>query len=179
VFKSLLISLDWKLADATPRKILIDSGFVRGLRHALGWDKPYDPSLFDLHPSLGNMDHACRYINDLQAQSFSAGTGFEGCNFDLSLFIQVAEVPFSGAKLLVQKDLEVSDDNHYVCCAETHRLDDGTLFFLIICMYPVMSGYLMQSKFLSIDTSFKWVHDKWQEFEIETWDDIHMRCKNI
>ena len=55
-------------------------------------------------------------------------------------------------------------------------LDDGTPFYLIICMYPSMAKHLMASKFLSIDTSFKRIHDKWQEFEIEAWDDVNMRC---
>jgi len=77
-FTSLLLSLDWKLADATPRKIMIDSGFMQGLRRQLGWDKPYDPSLSDLHPSFGNMDHTRRYIIELREDMFPNGTGLEG-----------------------------------------------------------------------------------------------------
>lgn len=40
-----------------------------------------------------------------------------------------------------------------------------------------MSTQLMSAAHISIDTSFKQVHGKWQEFEIETWDPIHMKCK--
>jgi hypothetical protein len=78
IFRSLLKGLDWKLADATPRKIMVDSGFMRGLRQYLEWMKPFDPSLGDLHPSLANMDHARRYINELRTELFPKGTGFEG-----------------------------------------------------------------------------------------------------
>lgn len=77
-FKSLLLDLDWKLADATPQKLMIDSGFVGSLRRALGWNKPFDPPLAALHPSLGNLDHVRRYIDELRHVLFPEGTGFEG-----------------------------------------------------------------------------------------------------
>lgn len=86
IFISLLRKLDWKLADATPRKVMIDSGFVQGLREHLCWNKPFDPSLADLHPSLANMDHARRYITDLRLEVFPKGTGFEGENYSFSIF---------------------------------------------------------------------------------------------
>ncbi|KAJ6470153.1 hypothetical protein DFH09DRAFT_1478222 [Mycena vulgaris] len=89
--KSLLLDLDWKLADATPRKLMIDSGFMSSFRRALGWKKPFDPPLAALHPSLGNLDH------------------------------------------------------------------------LVIAL-------LMRSKKLSLDTAFKRLKGKWQEFEMETWE---------
>jgi hypothetical protein len=73
-----LLDLDWKLADATPRKLMIDSGFMAGLRRALGWNKPFDPPLAALHPSLGNLDHVRRYIDELRGVLFPSGTGFEG-----------------------------------------------------------------------------------------------------
>lgn len=78
LFSSLLLELDWKLADATPRKIVTDSGFMLGLRRHLGWRKQIDPSLSDLHPSLGNLDHVRRYIDNFRKDIFSQGTGFEG-----------------------------------------------------------------------------------------------------
>ena len=74
--------------------------------------------------------------------------------------------------------LAAPDDERYVRCAETHILDDGKAFDLIICMSPAMSHRLMQAEYLSIDTSFKRLHYKWQEFEIESWDVVHMRCKS-
>jgi hypothetical protein len=74
----LLLDLDWKLADATPRKLMLDSGFISGLRRSLGWTKPFDPPLAALHPSLGNLDHIRRYIDGLRKVLFPDGTGFEG-----------------------------------------------------------------------------------------------------
>ena len=58
LFQSLLLQLKWKLADATPRRIMLDSGFMQGFRQAIGWmDRHCDPSLQLLHPSFGNLDH--------------------------------------------------------------------------------------------------------------------------
>lgn len=42
---------------------------MQGLRQVLGWDvHGHDPSLHDLHPSSGNLDHAYvwRVIDDAQ-----------------------------------------------------------------------------------------------------------------
>lgn len=64
----------------------------------------------------------------------------------------------------------------YVHCAETLKLKNGT-FQLIICMSPNMSSQLIGAKCLSIDMSFKRVSGKWEEFEMETWDNEYMRCK--
>jgi hypothetical protein len=75
---ALLLELDWKLADATPRKILLDSGFILSLRRHLQWSDLADPSLSDLHPSLGNSDHVRRHIIQLRRTYFPKGIGFEG-----------------------------------------------------------------------------------------------------
>ncbi|RDB26058.1 hypothetical protein Hypma_006546 [Hypsizygus marmoreus] len=157
IFSSLLLDMGWKLADATPRKVMIDSGFMSGLRRELGWNQSSDPALWDLHPSLGNQDHTRRYINTFRSRLFPNGTGFEG------------------AKALADVQMNGPTDEKYVRCAETHTLDDGKPFQLVICMTPTMSAKLMGCTNLSIDTSFKRLHRKWQEFEIEAWDNIHMR----
>ncbi|KAJ6477249.1 hypothetical protein DFH09DRAFT_1293043 [Mycena vulgaris] len=150
VFRSLLLDLDWKLADATPRKLMIDSGFMGGLRRALNWSKPFDPPLAALHPSLGNLDHVRRYIEELRDFLFPNGTGFEG------------------AQLLAAQHRELPEDEQYVRCAETHTIEDGKTFQLVICMLRSMSTLLMRSKKLSLDTAFKRLNGKWQEFEMET-----------
>ncbi|KAF8180705.1 hypothetical protein K438DRAFT_2021287 [Mycena galopus ATCC 62051] len=152
VFRSLLLDLDWKLADTTPRKLMLDSGFVGGLRRALGWNKPFDPPLAALHPSLGNLDHVRRYIDELRHVLFPKGTGFEG------------------AELLAAQHRELPEDEQYVRCAETHTIEDGKTFHLVICMLRSMSTFLMRSKKLSLDTAFKRLNGKWQEFEMETWE---------
>lgn len=82
-----------------------------------------------------------------------------------------------GARLLVNQQMTLPLDEQYVRCAETHNLDDGKVFRLIICMSHRMSMNLMKSKYLSIDTSFKRLHHAWQEFEIESWDVVAKRCK--
>ncbi|KAJ6565296.1 hypothetical protein DFH09DRAFT_919678 [Mycena vulgaris] len=152
VFRSLLLDLDWKLADATPRKLMIDSGFMAGLRRALGWNKPFDPPLAALHPSLGNLDHVRRYIDKLRGVLFPSGTGFEGA--------QIHSGQWNRNK----------SEEQYVRCAETHTIEDGKTFHLVICMLRSMSALLMRSKKLSLDTAFKRLNGKWQEFEMETWE---------
>ncbi|KAJ6478012.1 hypothetical protein DFH09DRAFT_1108430 [Mycena vulgaris] len=115
--KSLLLDLDWKLADATPRKLMIDSGFMSSFRRALGWKKPFDPPLAALHPSLGNLDH----------------------------------------------HLELPEDEQYVRCAETHTIEDGKH-----SSWSSLSS--CDRRKLSLDTAFKRLKGKWQEFEMETWE---------
>lgn len=78
LLKSLLLDLGWRLADATPRKIVLDSAFMACFREHLGWNGIRDPVLSDLHPSLGNLDHVRRIINGLRKDYFVDGTGFSG-----------------------------------------------------------------------------------------------------
>ena len=77
-------------------------------------------------------------------------------------------------QLLVNNDL--TTPMHYVHCAKIQKLSSGSDFYLIIRMSPQMSSHLMQAAHLSIDTLFKHVA-KWQEFEIQSWDNLHQRCK--
>ncbi|KAG2045848.1 hypothetical protein BDR06DRAFT_985730 [Suillus hirtellus] len=156
LFRSLLMDMDWELADATPRHILCDSGFMRGLCMALGWTLDRSPSLADLHPSLANLDHVHRLMYKFHCDKYPMGTGFQG------------------AKLLVDKENELPHHTRYVRCAETHTLPGGVDFRLIVCMSPLMSHHLLLARRVSIDTSFKRLHG-WQEFEIEAWDNNHMR----
>ena len=74
----LLCDMGWRLADATPRRLMLDTGFVHGLRNILGWESDRTPSLSDLHPSLANFDHLRRLINIVRLEKFPHGTGFEG-----------------------------------------------------------------------------------------------------
>jgi hypothetical protein len=78
VFNELLEGLGWRLADATPRRIILDSIFLTGMRQALGWVGICDPTLGDLHPSLSNSDHTARLINTLRQNYYPHGTGLEG-----------------------------------------------------------------------------------------------------
>ena len=67
-------------------------------------------------------------------------------------------------------------DDHYIHCAEWHDIPGEREFLMVICMTAPMSSHLMHTRWLTINTSFKWVWG-WQEFEIESWDIDHMRCK--
>jgi hypothetical protein len=78
LFRSLLVDMDWQLADATPRRIVLHSGFMRGLRTSLGWVSDQSPCLSDLHPSLANLDHVRRLIDVFRLEKYPLGTGFEG-----------------------------------------------------------------------------------------------------
>lgn len=172
IFYELLLTLSWKLADATPRRILLDSAFIQALQAHLSWKETRNPTLSDLHPSLGNSDHARRLINTLRFNEFPSGTGFAGA-----------------IHLATKHDL-LPIDERYIRCAESHQLSTKSAsnppaattstsissLQLVICMTKRMSWRLMQAKRLSIDTSFKRVHG-WQEFEFESWDVAHMKCK--
>ncbi|KAF7333550.1 hypothetical protein MSAN_02419900 [Mycena sanguinolenta] len=157
VFRTLLLELDWKLADVTPRKLMLDSGFMASFRRILGWEKRFDPPIDALHLSFGNLEHVRRYIDELRHCLFPDGTGFEG------------------AQLLAKQHQELPEEEQYVRCAETYTLEDGNTFHLVICMLRVMSELLMRSKTLSLDTAFKRVSGKWQEFEMERWDIDNMK----
>ncbi|KAJ8475498.1 hypothetical protein ONZ45_g15590 [Pleurotus djamor] len=156
VFHALLMTLDWKLADTSPRKLALDSAFMQSFRKYLSWTKKLDPPLSQLHPSLGNFDHVRRCIGILRSEFFPKGTGLEG------------------AKLLLEGQRAAPPEERYLRAVEVHTLSDSTQFTLIICMTPSMSRQLLNSQRVTIDTSFKRIHD-YQEFEIETWDDANLR----
>ncbi|KIJ37989.1 hypothetical protein M422DRAFT_259375 [Sphaerobolus stellatus SS14] len=137
-------------SHATPRRLHMESSFLTGLRKLLGWSELREPTLSDLHPSLGNTDHAGRIISEVRNQVYPFGTGFEGAK------------KIGNEQALLPKELI------YVRTVETHDIKGQAAFHLIICMFPGMSALLLETKRISIDTSFKRVH-KWQEFEIEAW----------
>ncbi|KAF8592569.1 hypothetical protein K439DRAFT_1324584 [Ramaria rubella] len=156
VFNSLPKDLGWKLADATLRRIILDSAFVNGLRHALGWAELCDPTLGDLHPSLSNADHAVQMINKLRDHHYPQGTGLEGAYHILA---EHAQLPL---------------EKRYVRCVEEHKIPGEGKIYIVICMFRAMSELLLKTKRPSIDTSFKRLH-KWQEFEIEAWFPEYLR----
>ncbi|KIJ08971.1 hypothetical protein PAXINDRAFT_88132, partial [Paxillus involutus ATCC 200175] len=160
VLGTLLRGMGWRLADATPRRAMLDSGFVSGLRRELACNSDRTPDLSELHPSLANLDHLHRLINIIRLRKFPNGTGFDGKSFTQFL--------------MLRSHSHNDQSRRYVRCAETHKLASGSDFRLIICMSPAMSRRLMLATRISIDTSFKRIHG-WQEFEIEAWDNHHMR----
>ncbi|KAG1852722.1 hypothetical protein F4604DRAFT_1933598 [Suillus subluteus] len=158
VFHGLVSLMKWKLADATPQRIYLDTAFVEGLHQVLGWQFPdgHDAMLQDLHPSLANLDHVRHLINLTRSTKYPSGTGFEG------------------ACRLANEHTSLPLEQRYVRCAETHVIDRDVEFKLVVCMTSRMSSHLVQAKHLSIDTSFKRAQG-WQEFKIESWDSEHCR----
>jgi len=80
-----------------------------------------------------------------------------------------------GAIQMVAEETSLPLEDHYVRCAEEYNIPGGGTFRVVICMYKAMSELLLETKQLSIDTSFKRLH-KWQEFEIEAWFPGYGRC---
>ncbi|KAG8934916.1 hypothetical protein FRC01_012965, partial [Tulasnella sp. 417] len=76
--RSLILEEGWKIADATPRRLITDGAFVARLRHILGWTATANPSLADLHPSLANLDHVSWLIKEIQRIHFPDGTDWAG-----------------------------------------------------------------------------------------------------
>lgn len=76
---------------------------------------------------------------------------------------------------MIQEQGQLNITNHYVRLAEHVKISQES-FHIVICMSPEMSDYLLSAKRVSMDTSFKRVHD-WQEFEIECWHNASNRCK--
>lgn len=174
LFHSLLEPLQWRLADATPRRLLLDNTFIYGLRREIGWIDFDDPGLGDLHPSLVNYDHTARLIDNIRYEHYPKGTGIEGrtlCMFFLSTLTR-----FIGARYLLEAHLKLSPEEKYLRCVETFEDPKEGKFYIVVCMFRAMSRLLLKTKRPSIDTSFKRLH-KWQEFEIEAWFPEYSRCK--
>ncbi|KIJ35226.1 hypothetical protein M422DRAFT_262607 [Sphaerobolus stellatus SS14] len=150
-----LQSLDWQLADATPRRILLNPEFMGNLRDFLNGKHAYNPSLSALHPSLENKDHVQRFILELRHLIYPNGTGFEG------------------VKCLAKQHEMLPKEEQYLRFAGTVQIPRERPFHLVICMSAAMSRLLVKARRISIDTSFKRAVG-WEEFEIETWDDIKM-----
>lgn len=73
---SLLESMHYELPDLTPRRFLRHTIVESFLRKA--FCNIENPTLIDLHPSLGNKDHLRSIILKAQESHFPFGTGWEG-----------------------------------------------------------------------------------------------------
>ncbi|EJD33362.1 hypothetical protein AURDEDRAFT_177559 [Auricularia subglabra TFB-10046 SS5] len=148
-----LLNMRWQLADATPRRLALDSGFMATFRQILNWgDTPDDPTLSDLHPSLGNLDHTAILIDAVRKPVFPHGVDFEG------------------AKDLLQKQRLLAPEQQYVRFADEVLLPDKPVpEKMVICMFPSQSERLLDAKRIEVDISFKRVSN-WYEFQMVTWD---------
>ncbi|KZV94685.1 hypothetical protein EXIGLDRAFT_822529 [Exidia glandulosa HHB12029] len=159
-FERLLRSLDWRIANITPRRLVLNPRFVYELRTLLGWTIYRDPQLSDLHPSLGNMDHASYLIGIVRQEVFPEGTGFN-------------VTPPSASVHQMQRENALERSLRYVRAVESVQVN-GKTFRFVLCMFPEQSRALQQAKRITADSAFKRVVG-WKEFEIETWDDSSMR----
>ncbi|KIJ25096.1 hypothetical protein M422DRAFT_273985 [Sphaerobolus stellatus SS14] len=150
ILEELLVILGWKLVDATPQRLNLDSGFIAGLRRILEWNSARNPTLADLHPSLANYDHARRIIMECRKTLYPHGTGLEG------------------VKQLYTEHSQGPPELAYVRAVESHEIPREGSCKTVLCMLPAMSRLLMATWRISINTPFKRVH-KWQEFEIKPW----------
>ncbi|KAF8581006.1 hypothetical protein K439DRAFT_1619372 [Ramaria rubella] len=165
VFNLLLKDLAWKLADATPRWIILDSAFVNGLRHALGWVDLCDPTLGDLHPSLSNADHAAQMRNKLRDNHYPHGTRLEGKELHSLVAFQFWTNGNAGAYHILSEHAQLPLKKRYVHCVEEHQIPGEGKIHIVICVFKAMSELLLEMKQPS---SFKRLH-QWQEFKIEVW----------
>ncbi|KZV93882.1 hypothetical protein EXIGLDRAFT_767640 [Exidia glandulosa HHB12029] len=151
--RMLLLDMRWQLADATPRRIIRDSGFMSNLRGLLDWKDPVeDPVLSDLHPSLGNLDHLAYLIDDVRKPLYPLGTDFQG------------------ACHLRMQHLALPHEQRYVRYAEELNFaGDGKTDRMVICMFPSQSRRILESKRHEIDIQFTRVKG-WYELQMETWD---------
>ncbi|OAX33715.1 hypothetical protein K503DRAFT_496781 [Rhizopogon vinicolor AM-OR11-026] len=102
----------WKLANVTPRWILLDSAFIQALRFRsyLGWKQSRNPTFSDLY-SRGNFDHARRLINTLRFARFPSGTVFE----DMELFTWQYNTTFY-LSTSTTRTISVDSETLRVCC---------------------------------------------------------------
>ncbi|KIJ25141.1 hypothetical protein M422DRAFT_273917 [Sphaerobolus stellatus SS14] len=147
--------MDWQLADATPRRIMLNSGFIKSLRYHLNWNYGHDPPLSALHESLQNRSHTARIIGELRNGFYPNGIGLEGI------------------RGLLEKHKILPLEERYVRAVESVTFEGEGEQHFILCMTSAMSKILVEAHRISIDTSFKRANG-WEEFELETWHDGKM-----
>ncbi|KAG8957771.1 hypothetical protein FRC00_003541 [Tulasnella sp. 408] len=160
---SLLFDLDWRVADATPRRLSTDLQFTTRLRHILNQnDSQITPTLASLHPSFSNLDHIGTYIKQVRILKFPFGTNWEGAQ-----------------KLKEIHDKTLPSDQQYIRLVKEYPFDGSTdSFRIILCMFPQQSDLLRLAKWLVCDTSFKRVKG-WKEFGIELWESNSERSMSV
>ncbi|KZV94541.1 hypothetical protein EXIGLDRAFT_748607 [Exidia glandulosa HHB12029] len=151
-FKSMLTVMDWRLADATPRRVIQDSGFMTALRRSLEWKDAPNPVLGDLHPSLANLDHTAYLIDSIRQPLYPFGTDFEGAQFMLN---QQLKLPLTERYVRYAKEVVLPGEKDPVR--------------IVICMSPAQSKRLLDAKRVEIDSAYNRVQS-WVEFEMEEWD---------
>ncbi|KIJ46778.1 hypothetical protein M422DRAFT_249509 [Sphaerobolus stellatus SS14] len=137
LLESWLKELDWQLADMTPRRIMLNTGFMKTLRQHLKWPHAHDPPLSALHASLQNRDHVARIIMELRKVFYADGIGFEGVH------------------ALMEKQKALPLEERYVRAVETKRFTGDHEARFIICMTSAMSRLIVNARRISIEIRSK------------------------
>ncbi|KAK6969659.1 hypothetical protein R3P38DRAFT_3497841 [Favolaschia claudopus] len=161
----LLSSLDHDLPDLTPRRLLRHPTTHAFLRKRI--PDVSNPTLLDLHPSLGNRDHIRAYILQAQENIFPEGTGWEGLvrmkqEQDENLPEQEAYIrymeEFSATDLTHDPDDEDED-------IESISPDSDLPFRIAVCMTKEGSLRLLKAQYIQSDIAFRRIVG-FKEFEL-------------
>ncbi|KAG8988603.1 hypothetical protein FRB90_002658, partial [Tulasnella sp. 427] len=153
IVRTLLIEQDWRLADATPRRLSLNKAFISRLKSLLNWELLSEPVLSDLHPSLGNQQKVNYIIKRTKELRFTAGTDW------------------AGARLLHSDHAQrLSPEDQYLRFADELKISSGESFRFAICMFPAQSRLLSRARWITCDTSYKRVK-LYKEFGLEGWDE--------
>ncbi|KIO26910.1 hypothetical protein M407DRAFT_7585 [Tulasnella calospora MUT 4182] len=157
IVRTLLVEEDWRLADATPRRLSLNKSFVSRLKAVLQWQSVREPVLSDLHPSLANQQKVNYIIKCTKELQFTAGTDWEG------------------ARLLHEDQAQRLDpEDQYLRCVEEIKITTNESIRIAVCMFPAQSRLLSKARWITCDTSYKRVKRS-QEFGIEGWDETTHR----
>ena len=75
----------------------------------------------------------------------------------------------------LSKEESTLPKNCYIRCVDKVEVGAGRIR-IIIRMAPIMSRYLLEAKWLTVDTSFKSIQS-WEEFEVETCHNNAKQCE--
>ncbi|KAJ7261653.1 hypothetical protein C8J57DRAFT_1634758, partial [Mycena rebaudengoi] len=159
----LLKTLDHDLPDLTPRRFLRHPTTNTYLHKRLPGIP--NPTLLDLHPSLGNRDHIRVYILQAQESIFPVGTGWD----ELLHMKQEQDQYLSSEEVYIRYMEEipslglpydpVDDDDDDL--SNSHSVP----FRIAVCMTKEGSRRLLKAKYLQSDISFRRIVG-FKEFEL-------------
>ncbi|KAJ7257624.1 hypothetical protein C8J57DRAFT_1074290 [Mycena rebaudengoi] len=158
----LLKLLNHDLPDLTPRRFLRHPTTDAFLHKRLPGLK--NPTLLDLHSSLGNRDHIRAYILQAQESSFPKGTGWDGLQYmkqeqdrylssEYTYIRYMEEIPSLGMTYDPADDDDLDGSDHTVP------------FRIAVCMAKEGSRRLVKAKYLQSDIAFRRIVG-FKEFEL-------------
>jgi hypothetical protein len=135
IFHELVSLMMWKLTDATPWRIYLDTAFIEGLHQVLDWKFPggHNAMLQDLHPSFANLDHVRRLINVMSLWCTQVEQDLKVCphNIQTSQYYPWSLFCPSRCMLSCKRTCILALEQCYVCCTETHIIEHGVQLKLV------------------------------------------------